>query len=107
MSKKYSITKPLGHRLQIRQKTVGDKVGLIIKPKSVQEREQFSQTTGEVVAIGSTAWKAVDDGTPWCKVGDIITAIQRSATIVTDEDTGETFAYVNDLDLICGRELLE
>lgn len=35
-------------------------------------REQGAQESGVLVAVGRSAWKLVDDGTPWAEVGDVV-----------------------------------
>jgi len=51
--------------------TIG-KEGLILATVSTKDRNQASQETGILVSIGSSAWRAIDDGEPWAAVGDTV-----------------------------------
>ena len=69
MSNKSGIN-PAGHRILILPREIQEKTasGIIISTDSMREREQMSNTTGVVLAMGDTCYE--ERTNPWCKVGD-------------------------------------
>lgn len=74
--------------------------GGIAYPDQVIDHERYSQDEGELVALGSQAYKNLGDGTPWCKVGDTVFLNRHSGVFKTDEETGEVYRLVNDQDIM-------
>lgn len=64
-----------------------------------QERQQYAMEEAEVVQLGPTAYKAFDDGQPWCKVGDFISMPRYAGG--QDYKVGEEyFRFILDSDVI-------
>lgn len=66
--------------------------------------ETTNQSAGEVLELGSTAYKRKDsgcDGTPWCKVGDKVHFSRYGAQRIGVKDS-EDFEYwiLNDKDVL-------
>jgi co-chaperonin GroES (HSP10) len=102
---------PLGYRVLIKpdpiEKTTAS--GLIIKTD--ERLDKHTRHTGTVVKIGSTAWKDVGDGTPWCEVGDKVIYAKYAGSWITDPatvdpltDKGEEYILIADQDLLCKLE---
>ena len=94
------MIKPAGHRLLVKVKTTERKTsGGIVIPDSVLEQKQRDQVKGTVAAIGETAWKAFDDGNPWCEIGDLILFSRYGGKIVFDDD-GTEYRILQDEDVV-------
>lgn len=89
---------PAGHRVLVKPDPLEEKSkGGILLPND--ERKEKAQIVGTVIAIGKTAWKAFDDGEPWCKVGDKVYFAQYGGYLVRDTETDEEFRLLNDEDI--------
>ena len=63
------------------------KSGIVL---AVSDRQGIASVdTGTIVAIGPTAWKAYDDGSPWAKLGDRIGYGRYAGKIVYHKDYPE------------------
>jgi len=86
---------------------------ILIKPDEVQEtseggivlnvdaaRELAATTSGEVVAIGPTAWMAYDYDKPnwkqWAVVGERVNFVRHASTLVKDPVTGDKYFVIAD-----------
>lgn len=94
-----------GYRVLVRLKPLVKKEtfegSMIIRAditNSQHQREQEAITKAYVVDIGPTAWKAVDIGEPWCKVGDCV-QISKYSGVLIDSDDGSIYRMVNDQDI--------
>lgn len=68
----------------------------------VSDREGIAAVdTGVVVDIGPTAWRAYDNGEPWCKVGDRICYARFGGKIVKvpDQTDDEKLVLIADGDV--------
>lgn len=83
-----------------KEKETLSKGGLILEIKTDKQiqREQEANTEAYVVDIGPSAFKAFDDGTPWCKVGDCVLISRYSGTLVEATD-GDVYRMINDQDI--------
>lgn len=65
------------------------------------KREKAATVVGEVISIGSMAWKAFDgdnpDWKPWAKVGDIVYFAKYGGKFITIDE--EDYIIVNDEDI--------
>lgn len=97
--------KPLGHRVLIRPDFVEEKSkGGIILAQDTVKQEQGAQVIGTVLDIGSACWVDINDGLPWCKVGDRVIFAKYSGMKIWNPVEGkyrEDILIVNDTD-ICG-----
>lgn len=96
-----------GYRVLVRLKPI-EKIkeaksagGLILEYKSNQQldREQEAMTEAYIVDIGPSAFKAFDDGRPWCKVGDCVLISKYSGTLVDAVEEGQIYRMINDQDI--------
>ena len=94
--------KPAGHRVLIKLKTVEEeyKTSSIVLPEELKARHQAGIVSGEVVELGFTAFRAYDDGEPWCKVGDKVLFVQYSGLNYEDKETNTMYQVINDEDVI-------
>ena len=91
------MIKPAGHRLLVKVLPIERKTpGGLVLPDSVTEKNQRDQAKGTVVDIGRNAWKAFDDGQPWCEVGDLILFSRYGGKIVFDDDGSEYRVLVDE-----------
>lgn len=102
------MIKPVGHRVLVRQESFEEtdevfrsaqRAGIeIIKDKQV--RYQESVDIGEVIAVGSTAWKDFG-GEPWAQVGDKIVFAKHAGKRVEDPENKDAhFVVLNDEDVV-------
>jgi len=79
----------------------GSLKGFKLESDESHRRSQAATVTGEVVAVGPTAWKAYDgdfpDWKPWCKVGDVIYFAKYAGKFITVK--GAEYIIVNDADI--------
>ena len=96
-----------GYRVLVRLKPI-EKIketksagGLILEYKSDKQldREQEAMTEAYVMDIGPSAFKAFDDGKPWCKVGDCVLISKYSGTLVDAVEEGQIYRMINDQDI--------
>lgn len=91
---------PCGHRVVVKPEKVEDVTeGGIVIPKTIQDNEQRHVTNGEVIGIGSTAWKDFGE-VPWCEVGDTVVFAKYGGLTVKDEESGEELRILNDEDVV-------
>lgn len=95
--------KPLGHRILIEvqmpehvRKLLSSGLAL---PEGMEQKEALIADEGRVLAIGENAFKAFDDGKPWCKVGDVVRVARGSGIIVPAPEESVFYRFVNDEDL--------
>lgn len=91
--------KPAGHRLMVLPNKVDEKEGSLYLPQEVRARMGDAQIFGTVVAMGPNAFKAFDDGQPWCKVGDRVAFAKYGGFIIQDPATKELYRLLNDEDI--------
>jgi co-chaperonin GroES (HSP10) len=77
--------------------------GFVISSISDEDyiREKGVHIRAYVLALGKTAYKKVDDGTPWCEVGQCVKIKKYSGEDDTQIIEGEICRTVQDID-ICG-----
>jgi len=80
-------------------KSEGSGIILEIKKESKLNAEKYATQEAEVMALGHTAFKAFDDGEPWCKVGDKVMICKYSGDDRTDIEDGEIYRIINDEDI--------
>lgn len=102
------MIKPCGHRILVRQEEY-DEVDEVFKSakragievvKSQEIRYQASVDKGQIVEIGSTAWK--DFGSePWAAVGDMVVFAKNAGKVVEDPENKDAhFVILNDEDIV-------
>ena len=89
---------PSGHRILLLPREVEEKTqsGIILSTISQREREQMSNTTGVVVAMGDSCYE--DMTNPWCKVGDKVAFAKYAGLLYKGRD-GLQYRMVNDGDI--------
>ena len=89
---------PAGHRILVHPRDVLEKTesGIILSTEGQREREQMSNTTGVVVAMGDTCY--IEESAPWCKVGDKVAFAKYSGLLYTGRD-GIKYRMFNDSDI--------
>jgi len=98
---------PCGHRVLIKPHKVDDvSKGGIVLVDQTKDLEKRATQIGTVVAIGRQAWKAFDDGVPWCAVGDTVMYSRYSGADVPEDvrrqidPTAERLVVVQDEDIL-------
>lgn len=83
------------------KKEVISKGGILLESKTdIQlEREQAAMSEAYVVDIGPSAFKAFDNGVPWCKVGDCVLISKYSGTLVQNNSEDGIYRMINDQDI--------
>ena len=97
--------KAAGYRMivkivKIKEKEKLSKGGLVLDVDADSAIKQFATQEAEVVSLGPIAFKGFADGSPWCKVGDIIRVPKYSGESLVDEETGDIYRICNDDDCI-------
>ena len=89
---------PAGHRVLVLPREIAEVStgGIILATEGQREREQMSNTTGVVVAMGDTCY--TDCPTPWCKVGDKVAFAKYAGLLYTGRD-GLKYRMFNDGDI--------
>lgn len=93
------MIKPAGHRVLVIPEEVDEKTGSIYLPAETRARMGDAQIFGKVVAVGATAFKAFDDGDPWCQVGDRVAFAKYGGFIIKDPDDNKLYRLLNDEDI--------
>jgi len=98
----------VGHRVLLKPHFDEDVVkegaleGFVMDVGETFKREKAATIVGEVVGIGSMAWKAFDgdhpDWEPWAKLGDIVYFAKYAGKFITSV-SGEEYIIVNDADI--------
>ena len=89
---------PVGHRILILPRDIAEKTasGIILATEQGREREQMSNTTGVVVAMGETCYEEADK--PWCVVGNKIAFAKYAGLLYVGKD-GKKYRIINDTDV--------
>lgn len=92
------IPKPAGHRVIVKPDPIEEvsKQGIILATGN-KDRQQDSQVSGELVAVGPNAWKAFDDGQAWAKTGDRVMFASYAGYSL--KINGEMYRIMNDEDV--------
>lgn len=102
-----------GHMVLVEtQKIEEEKVspgGIVYKVDNKDGRLDKAQDVGKILQVGPTAWKMVDDGTPWAKVGDTVYFQRYAGKYIDPEDLGlpgdkEAYRVIFDTDVILVSE---
>lgn len=85
---------PKGHRLLIKPLEIQEKTasGIIVTTASNKEREDMSNTTGEVIEVGLGCW--LDTEGPWCTAGDRIVFAKYAGLLYLGKD-GVKYRIIN------------
>ena len=89
---------PLGHRVLVKLEKVY--TGAIELPVETRLRHEKGTQKATVLALGRTAFRAFDDGMPWCKIGDKIIVPQYCGHDEVDPVTKDIYRIINDEDVI-------
>ena len=89
---------PCGWRVLVKPKEVLEKSagGIILATETTKEREQLSNTTGIVIAMGDQCYG--DEPSPWCSVGDKIIFAKYAGLLYKGKD-GQQYRMINDKDV--------
>jgi len=93
------MIKVTGHRLIVKAEVQeATESGIIIVAD--ERKERAHSVVGNVVDIGSTAWKDFG-GEPWCKIGDRVVFAKYAGRSIVDPDAPEVeFVILNDEDIL-------
>ena len=91
---------PCGHRVVVKLKKIEEttKSGIIIDTGENLKRQQYGVEEAFVESLGPTAFRAFDDGEPWCKVGDLVAIVKYSGKDYKDGD--DIYRIINDEDIM-------
>lgn len=99
---------PVLHRILVKQDKLEDKdeaykragaAGIYIPSLDEKQREQAAIDTGEVVAIGTTAFRDFGTESP-IKIGDSVVFAKYAGKSIVDPHTKDKFVALNDEDVI-------
>lgn len=87
----------VGPRIKVRVDVKEEKVGtfVIVDPN----KHTCDSDIGVVIELGHTAYKNMDDESPWCKVGDRV-MFQKHAGKLDPSDVTGTVRLLKDVDVI-------
>ena len=88
-----------GHLLVLPDKVEEKTEGGIYLPDKTKDEEQAAATSGVIIAVGSSAWKDLDDGQPWAIVSDRVTYGRYAGVTLTGKD-GVDYVLLNDNDIL-------
>lgn len=88
-----------GHLLVLPKKVEEKTAGGIYLPQDTRDKEQQAATVGTLVAVGPSAWKDLDDGSPWAEAGDKI-SYSRYAGVSMEGEDGQSYVLINDNDVL-------
>ncbi len=102
-----------GFKILVKIKQITEKFfdeGLIVKATQNSKRHQEAMCVATVHKMGRNAYKAYDDGEPWCREGDLVLISRYSGVLVDDEvieelglksELGSEYIYrvINDSDV--------
>ena len=94
---------PTGHHVLIKPDAVEEKSegGILLQAafdSNNLSREQAATTTGEIVAVGDTAWLDFAGDKPWAKVGDHVYFTRHVSKEIKDGD--ETYFLLTDENIL-------
>jgi co-chaperonin GroES (HSP10) len=89
---------PAGHRILVLPREIQGETesGIVLATDGQKEREQMSNTTGVVIAMGDTCYTEVE--IPWCQPGDKVAFAKYSGLLYKGKD-GMTYRMFNDGDI--------
>ena len=91
---------PAGRRILIELDEVEEKSsGGILLPTETLEREGLGEYEAVVLALGTEAFKDINDGYHWCNVGDRI-LFRAYSGVSVDRETKDRRRLINDLDVM-------
>lgn len=98
-----------GHRLLIKPFNIEEHDEVFAAAKragialleSDARKQQTAVDKGTVLQLGFTAFKAYDDGVPWCSVGDTVAFAKFGGKYIKDPVTKEDYLILNDEDVLC------
>ncbi|WP_456442276.1 co-chaperone GroES [Psychroserpens sp.] len=88
-----------GHVLVLPDKVKEKTSGGIILPETIRDKEQMAATSGVVISIGPSAWKDIDDGRSWAKVGDRVSYARYAGVAMAGNDD-VAYILINDNDIL-------
>lgn len=93
---------PTGHRVLVSLEPIEEKSkgGILLTTEDRKQMYQKAMTEATVEALGINAFKAFDDGIPWCKVGDKVLITKYCGEDREDPDNGMTYRVINDEDIL-------
>lgn len=89
--------RPVGRAVLVKPYAVEEKVGSIILPAQVREKDQLAEQRAVVVEIGPTSW--MGEPTPRAEVGDKIYFSKWAGYNTIGPADGEMYRVVNDSDI--------
>lgn len=90
---------PAGHRVLVLPDEVSEKQGSIYLPQEARAKMGDAQIFGTVVSVGVNAFKAFDDGIPWCVVGDKVAFAKYGGFVIQDPADKKLYRLLNDEDI--------
>ena len=97
-----SKLRPAGHRVLVRLKPIEEvsKAGIILHLETAKAIHQKATQEATIISLGPTAYRGFDDGTPWCKPGDLVLIAKYSGEDRENPETKEIFRIINDDDVL-------
>lgn len=89
--------KPVGRAVLVKPYKVEEKIGSIIIPTSVQEKDQLAEQRAVVIQVGPTAWAGEPE--PRALPGDKIYFSKWAGYNTVGPADGELYRVVNDSDI--------
>lgn len=94
---------PLDLRVLVFPDTVDEKIGSIIVPEQVKERDKYAQIRATVVAVGENAWEEASSRSPGFvapKAGDRVIIQKYGGIDLEGPKDGKMYRLLNDQDIL-------
>jgi co-chaperonin GroES (HSP10) len=93
------MIRPAGHRILVMPEVVDEKEGSIWLAPETRKHMGDAQIYGKVVSLGTNAFKAFDDGDPWCREGDRVAFAKYGGFNIMDPKDKKLYRLLNDEDI--------
>ena len=103
MNKESGIIPTGGHILVLPDPVERTTPAGIVILDTTADKDQAAATSGKVIAIGASAWKDLDDGKPWAKVGDRVSYARYAGVAMKGQDE-LNYVLINDNDILAKLE---
>lgn len=92
---------PMDLRVLVLPDVIEEKVGSILLPESVKERDKYAQIRATIVAVGENAWEEASTANGFVppKPGDRV-IIQKYGGIDLEGDDKKMYRLLNDADIL-------
>lgn len=101
--------RPKGHRILVKMKPYDPvtKNGIMVVTGLSRDTHTKALQHAIVMELGATAYSGFGDGTPWCKVGDLVLITKYAGVDIKDDESEDIYRVINDDDVLAVLESKE